>query len=150
MIIKTADLKTLDKNIASLFCNEIAHCKLSRFCNKVVCVCLCVCECVFACAFISFYRKWLFLSKLMSGANINVQFSGIYVADICWLIYAKFPSSSFASRKFQNSDSAPNRNKNNIRFVMPLEQWMNGYILIQVKCKSAFHWYRFVTKRCER
>ena len=58
-------MKKLDKNIASLFCNEIAHCKLSRFCNFVaplyftttafiaislsVCLCVCVCVCVCVC-----------------------------------------------------------------------------------------------------
>ena len=60
LIIKTADLKKLDKNIASLFCswNKIAHCKVSRFCSRYLyfnsnsfhcntSVCACVCVCVF-------------------------------------------------------------------------------------------------------
>ena len=62
-----------------------------------VCVCVCVCVCnrvslyVRACAFISFYPKWLLQSKLMLGANINVQVSDVLLQILADLRPQNFP-----------------------------------------------------------
>ena len=152
MIIKRADLKKLDNNIASLFCswNEISHCKVSRFCTFVgplyfirtafiaILLCVSVCACVYLCkrvcsyvyarAFVYFYCKWLLLPKLMSETNIYVQVSDIILRTIADLLTQNFPHLCL---HLQNSE-IPTQQSTGIKIIWSVwccrnNEWMDIY-----------------------
>ena len=93
---KTVDLKKLKFVVETklLIVKRVGFCNFVTFIlyySRFHCHTLCVHVCVCPCAFISFYRKGLLLSKLMSKANINVQVSDIILRTLAYLLLQNFP-----------------------------------------------------------
>ena len=137
-------MKKLDKNTTCLFCcwNENAHYNVSRFCNFaahlyfittafiaiLLCLYMCVCVCACACALISFFRKGLLLSKLMSRANINAQISDIMLQTLADLLPQNFPH----LRLYLQISEIPAKQLTQIKMIWSVwcrrsNEWMNIY-----------------------
>ena len=89
-------------------------------------VCMCVCAC--ACALISFFRKGLLLSKLMSRANINAQISDIMLQTLADLLPQYFPH----LRLYLQISEIPAKQLTQIKMIWSVwcrrnNEWMNIY-----------------------